>query len=139
METALDDKPAASLVSSLDSDDKPDATKDGVTNHVPNSLPSDVEKTSSVSPVQDSTVDGDPEKGVTRGPSNVEKGVPSTDVTSTSDADQYVVFWEGDDDPANPQNWTTRQKWSQVWVIASITLITYVPPAPSPLSGKAPL
>ena len=34
-----------------------------------------------------------------------------------------IVSWDGDDDPANPMNWTERKKWSQVTIVAVLTFL----------------
>jgi hypothetical protein len=37
--------------------------------------------------------------------------------------DDNIVMWDGDDDPANPMNWTERKKWSQVTIVAVFTFL----------------
>lgn len=66
-------------------------------------------------------------------PDDVEKGAQPTDTISLSEEqdDAFVVFWDGPDDPANPQNWPARAKWGNVLVISFITLVTYAGPASS--------
>lgn len=41
-------------------------------------------------------------------------------------ADPNVVNWDGPDDPGNPLNWTAREKWTNVGLLAAITTLTYV-------------
>ena len=36
------------------------------------------------------------------------------------------IWWDGPEDPANPLNWSSSRKWSIVFVLSLITLITYV-------------
>lgn len=60
----------------------------------------------------------------------MEKAGPTTDpeveqVSSTSQ--DYAVDWEGDDDPENPQNWTSKKKAINVALFSTLTFITYVP------------
>ena len=33
-----------------------------------------------------------------------------------SEKDQFLVAWNGDDDPEDPKNWTKRQKWAATFV-----------------------
>jgi len=40
--------------------------------------------------------------------------------------DPNEVWWDGPDDPENPQNWADKKKWGNVAVLAIVTLITYV-------------
>ncbi len=71
----------------------------------------------------------DAEKG-----SDLEVGLPKSSSTSQTAvevvedplADPNIVFWDGPDDPANPMNWSSRVKWSNIAVVSAITFITYV-------------
>lgn len=38
--------------------------------------------------------------------------------------DPNVINWDGPDDPENPLNWTARRKWTNIAVIAGITVLT---------------
>jgi hypothetical protein len=38
--------------------------------------------------------------------------------------DPNIVDWEGDDDPANPQNWPIGKKWRNIAVVGSLALLT---------------
>jgi hypothetical protein len=40
--------------------------------------------------------------------------------------DLNVVDWEGPDDPENPMNWSTKEKWRNASMLAIMTLITSV-------------
>jgi hypothetical protein len=40
--------------------------------------------------------------------------------------DPNVVDWEGPDDPENPMNWSTKEKWRNASMLAIMTLITSV-------------
>ncbi|KAF2199808.1 MFS general substrate transporter [Delitschia confertaspora ATCC 74209] len=61
---------------------------------------------------------------------DLEKGTPPTTSSSTMEpqtqdpVDPDIVDWDGPDDPANPQNWTERKKWSNIGILAIVTLIT---------------
>src|ERR1700761_461419 len=46
--------------------------------------------------------------------------------STTTEIDPNEIWWDGPDDPANPQNWPSSRKWSIVFVLSLITLITYV-------------
>jgi hypothetical protein len=37
-----------------------------------------------------------------------------------------IVRWGGDDDPANPRNWSQFRKWSGVGIVSAISFITQV-------------
>lgn len=37
-----------------------------------------------------------------------------------------LVDWEGDDDPANPQNWTRRRKWAAIALVSAFTFMSPV-------------
>lgn len=71
---------------------------------------------------------------------DAEKGVQSAALSATSDdrslggdpgmeaeRDPDIVDWDGPDDPANPLNWPARQKWTLIFNLAMVTLVTYVP------------
>ena len=38
--------------------------------------------------------------------------------------DPNVVDWDGPDDPANPQNWPAKKKWSIIAALGAVTFIT---------------
>jgi len=40
--------------------------------------------------------------------------------------DPNLVTWDGRDDPANPKNWTKKQKWAATLVVSSFTFISPV-------------
>ncbi|KAI1271604.1 cycloheximide resistance protein [Xylaria sp. FL0933] len=60
---------------------------------------------------------------------DVEKGLPA-DKTATSDEenDPNIVWWDGDDDPENPFNWTT---WRKVLNCGCISFQTFISPLAS--------
>jgi hypothetical protein len=39
------------------------------------------------------------------------------------ESDTNVVWWDGDDDPENPMNWSERKRWSQVAIISLLTFL----------------
>ncbi|AEO59172.1 general substrate transporter [Thermothelomyces thermophilus ATCC 42464] len=43
---------------------------------------------------------------------------------SEQDKDPNIVTWDGPDDPMNPMNWTMRKKWTNIAVMAILTIIT---------------
>ncbi|KAM3414760.1 hypothetical protein BST61_g9911 [Cercospora zeina] len=47
--------------------------------------------------------------------------------------DPNIVFWDGPDDPANPENWSVAVKWSQIALISALSFLT-----PLASSGFAP-
>lgn len=57
---------------------------------------------------------------------------PSEAASSTSDKPLFpetdlsrdIVGWDGQDDPANPQNFSPTKKWSLLALISSVTLIS---------------
>lgn len=38
--------------------------------------------------------------------------------------DENIVGWDGDNDPANPMNWTKAKKWNHVAIVALINFVT---------------
>ncbi|KAJ5753005.1 MFS transporter [Penicillium odoratum] len=42
--------------------------------------------------------------------------------------DPNLVDWDGDDDPENPRNWSTRTKWVNIVIISMLALITNMAP-----------
>ena len=56
----------------------------------------------------------------------LEKGEIGKDDTSNETeeaADPNIVWWDGDDDPANPLNWPAWSKWMNVGIVAMMTFI----------------
>lgn len=41
---------------------------------------------------------------------------------------RILVDWDGEDDPANPLNWSKTKRISQVVLISAITMLTWVSP-----------
>ncbi|EON66201.1 hypothetical protein W97_05594 [Coniosporium apollinis CBS 100218] len=46
--------------------------------------------------------------------------------TARSQKDPDLVTWDGPDDPANPKNWSTKQKWAATVIVSSFTFISPV-------------
>lgn len=46
--------------------------------------------------------------------------------TTKSIKDPNLVTWDGPDDPANPKNWSLKQKWAATLVVSSFTFISPV-------------
>jgi hypothetical protein len=45
------------------------------------------------------------------------------DIETKEPADPNIVSWDGDNDPANPLNWSAWSKWMNVSILAVITFI----------------
>ncbi|KAJ5915839.1 MFS transporter [Penicillium verhagenii] len=56
-------------------------------------------------------------------PGKLESATPSEKVF-----DPNLVDWDGDDDPENPRNWSTRTKWANIGIISILALITNMAP-----------
>lgn len=52
------------------------------------------------------------------------KEQPAATTTAIEPTDPNIVFWDGPDDPANPQNWSNKLKWTNIGILSIITLIT---------------
>ena len=77
---------------------------------------------------------GDPEKN--QSPPRIEQNAtPDLEKTTTSpspvgtyfpetDLSRGIVGWEGQDDPANPQNFSPAKKWGLLALMSSITFIS---------------
>lgn len=37
-----------------------------------------------------------------------------------------IVGWDGDEDPANPLNWSPAQRWAHVAIVSLLTFLMYV-------------
>ncbi|TFY50870.1 hypothetical protein EVG20_g11282, partial [Dentipellis fragilis] len=59
---------------------------------------------------------------------SIEKGKAHVLETSlnSSDPNVLIVDWDGPDDPANPRNWTFRQKWGATAIVSAFTFISPV-------------
>jgi hypothetical protein len=57
-------------------------------------------------------------------PTKLEDGTTSIEVEPLS----LEVYWDEpvDQDPSNPMNWPSLQKWANIAVLSSITFLTYV-------------
>jgi hypothetical protein len=45
------------------------------------------------------------------------------DIETEEPADPNIVWWDGDDDPANPLNWSAWSKWMNFSIVAVATFI----------------
>ena len=45
--------------------------------------------------------------------------------TSKEETDDFIVDWDGDDDPENPLNWPSRKKGIIIALLSSLTFVTY--------------
>lgn len=50
--------------------------------------------------------------------------VQHTPIATTLSKNVNLVDWNGPDDPEKPINWTTKKKWTNMWIIAALTLLT---------------
>lgn len=44
---------------------------------------------------------------------------------SRQDQDSNTIWWDSDDDPENPMNWSSANKWANLGIISIITFIMY--------------
>ena len=49
----------------------------------------------------------------------------TADSKAEDDTDPYFVSFKGSEDPADPQNWSRKQKWSIVGMMSTMTLLVY--------------
>lgn len=57
---------------------------------------------------------------------------PSADAETTKDPD--LVTWSGPDDPENPKNWPSGQKWKNTW---AVSLFVFISPVSSAMIAPA--
>ncbi|KAI9711071.1 MAG: hypothetical protein M1812_007265 [Candelaria pacifica] len=57
--------------------------------------------------------------------SDATEGVIKAFKSGESNGDLYLVFWDSEDDPANPHNWSDGRKWTTIMIVAAIA---FVPP-----------
>lgn len=58
---------------------------------------------------------------------DLEAAQPSaSDSEHATKADPHLVTWDGADDPENPKNWTTKQKWIMTVLISTYNFISPV-------------
>ena len=110
------------------------------------SLENDRNSISSASPPTQSSEKSSIERSEKLDP-NIEHGIPVIDTTQDADEkvpvtetishDPNVVDWESTEDPERPINWTRKQKWFNMGVIATITFLT--PLASSMVAPGVPL
>lgn len=53
-----------------------------------------------------------------------EDPAPDAKLYPETDLDQGIVGWDGQDDPANPQNFPAARKWSLLVLMSSMTFIS---------------
>ena len=49
---------------------------------------------------------------------------PKVEKVTEAESSEFDVWWNDDQDPENPQNWTAKKKWSNIAVMSSITFLT---------------
>jgi hypothetical protein len=57
-------------------------------------------------------------------PSKTETTSPATEQYPETDLSRGIVGWDGQDDPNNPQNFSTGKKWALLALISAMTLIS---------------
>jgi hypothetical protein len=62
---------------------------------------------------------------------SAEKASCDEDSLHVGTASNFVVDWDGPNDPANPMNWSKSKRISQVVLVSAITMVTFVFPAES--------
>ena len=55
------------------------------------------------------------------------------EIASSSSDDEYLVGFDGDDDPQNPLNWSRKRKWAMVTMLSTATFVAYSYVEPSNL------
>ncbi|KAK4561157.1 hypothetical protein LTR86_005112 [Recurvomyces mirabilis] len=70
----------------------------------------------------------DHERSSTSSVNEPERDLEKTGVEATEQEqeplDPNIVDWDGPDDPANPYNWSLTKKWSNIFVLSALTLLT---------------
>ena len=51
---------------------------------------------------------------------------PNGQEYSHSHHESDVVWWDSDEDAANPLNWASTQKWSHIAIVSLLTFLVYV-------------
>jgi hypothetical protein len=54
------------------------------------------------------------------------RSADSTDAIQTQEAqnEANVVWWDGEDDPENPMNWSSFRRWGAIAVVSGVTFLT---------------
>ena len=47
------------------------------------------------------------------------------EIASSSSDDEYLVGFDGDDDPQNSLNWSRKRKWAVVTMLSTATFVAY--------------
>ncbi|KAF4335546.1 multidrug resistant [Fusarium beomiforme] len=55
---------------------------------------------------------------------DLEEGSTSVEFDDVPPDDPNIVNWDGPDDPANPQNWSTKKKTINVILVSTVTFVT---------------
>ncbi|KAH8585651.1 major facilitator superfamily domain-containing protein [Bisporella sp. PMI_857] len=83
---------------------------------VDNIAPEDNQHSLAPKPAPENDLEHDVEKNIV--------GTADKPSESRAEGSELEVWWNDDKDPANPQNWTARKKWSNIAVLSSITFLT---------------
>lgn len=57
---------------------------------------------------------------------DVKSGINEYAADDISIGDSNTVWWDGDNDPENPKNWSASRKWRNLGVMAAITFLSSV-------------
>lgn len=57
-------------------------------------------------------------------PLDADQAEKQADVNISSSDDENVIFWDGDNDPANPNNWPSWRKVLNCVLVSSLTFLT---------------
>ncbi|GJD04465.1 major facilitator superfamily transporter [Colletotrichum higginsianum] len=68
--------------------------------------------------------DVDVEKETSPNASDLEGATIRPESAPKTEQDPNIVYWDGPDDPENPQNWTMKMKWFNVAAISMLTFVT---------------
>jgi hypothetical protein len=106
------------------------ALQEGHDADIPSSIPADLETGKAISENL-TTADGKDKELGSDGASIKSEGLVTDEEKAEtskdkSPVDPNEVYWDGDDDPANPMNWSTKRKWAGLAVLSFITFITSV-------------
>ncbi|KAI1033205.1 hypothetical protein LB503_008758 [Fusarium chuoi] len=67
-----------------------------------------------------------PEEDLKKSERDLEEGSTSVEFDDPPSDDPNVVNWDGPDDPANPQNWSTKKKTINVILVSSAACVFHI-------------
>lgn len=74
--------------------------------------------------LEPSTTDNDTSDVVTDDKQPLDANEAEKQDTSDAPSDDNIIFWDGDDDPANPYNWPSWLKVVNCVLVSSLTFLT---------------